>query len=148
MNLVMGCDHAGYLLKEHLKKYLSGSGHTIIDDGCYSEDSVDYPNIAEKVASTLKSGQAELAVLVCGTGQGMAMTANKIRGIRAAVCSDVFSARAAREHNNANILALGARVIGQGTAEMLVDEFLQSQFAGGRHQRRVDLITAIENKNR
>lgn len=144
----MGCDHAGYLLKEHLKKYLSGSGHTIIDDGCYSEDSVDYPNIAEKVASTLKSGQAELAVLVCGTGQGMAMTANKIRGIRAAVCSDVFSARAAREHNNANILALGARVIGQGTAEMLVDEFLQSQFAGGRHQRRVDLITAIENKNR
>ncbi len=147
MNLVMGCDHAGYLLKEHLKKYLSDKGHAIIDDGCYSEDSVDYPDIAEKVASTLKSGQAEMAILVCGTGQGMAMTANKISGIRAAVCCEVFSARAAREHNNANIIALGARVVGPGTAELLVEEFLQTQFAGGRHQRRVDLITAIENKN-
>lgn len=146
MILVMGCDHAGYLLKEHLKKYLSDQGHEVIDEGCYSDDSVDYPDYAEKVAAALKAGQAELGILVCGTGQGMAITANKITGIRAAVCSEVFSARAAREHNNANILALGSRVIGPGTAELITMEFLQTPFAGGRHARRIDLITAIENK--
>lgn len=146
MILVMGCDHAGYLLKEHLKKYLSDQGHEVIDEGCYSDESVDYPDYAEKVAAALKAGQAELGILVCGTGQGMAITANKITGIRAAVCSEVFSARAAREHNNANILALGSRVIGPGTAELITKEFLQTPFAGGRHARRIDLITAIENK--
>ncbi len=146
MLLVIGSDHAGYSLKEHLKPIIIGWGHEIKDVGCYSEASVDYPDIAEEVVLTVKNGQADLGLLVCGTGQGMAMVANKVPGIRAAVCNDGFSARAAREHNDANILALGARVVGPGVAELIVRGFIDARFSGGRHQKRVDLIKNIENK--
>lgn len=146
MRLVMGSDHAGYALKELLKPIITGWGHQVTDAGCHGEASVDYPDIAEEVVLSVRSGQAELGLLVCGTGQGMAMAANKVPGIRAAVCSDVFSARAAREHNDANVLALGARVVGSGLAELIIKQFLESDFSGGRHQRRLDRITDIENK--
>jgi len=146
LRLLIGSDHAGYALKEHLKKVVTAWGHQVDDVGCYSEESVDYPDIAEKVVLGIKGGQADLGLLVCGTGQGMAMAANKVPGIRAAVCNDEFSARAAREHNDANILTLGARVVGSGVAESIVKGFLESTYAGGRHQRRLDLIKAIETK--
>ncbi|MGE5404782.1 MAG: ribose 5-phosphate isomerase B [Candidatus Saccharibacteria bacterium] len=146
MILAVGSDHAGFGLKKHLIKVLENWGYGVKDLGCFSEESVDYPSIAEAVAMAVKRGEARFGLLVCGTGQGMAMAANKIPGIRAAVCQEVFSAGAAREHNDANILAMGARVIGQGTAELILKEFLNTEFAGGRHARRVDLISDIENK--
>jgi len=146
LRLLVGSDHAGYALKEHLKKVLAAWGHQVDDAGCFSEEPVDYPEIAEKVVLGIKGGQADLGLLICGTGQGMAMAANKVPGIRAAVCNDEFSARAAREHNDANILTLGARVVGSGVAESIVRGFLESTYAGGRHQRRLDLIKAIESK--
>ena len=146
MHLVIGSDHAGYALKEHLKPIITGWGHEVQDVGCHCESPVDYPVIAENVVLSIRNGQAELGLLVCGTGQGMAMAANKVPGIRAAVCSDGFSARAAREHNDANILALGARVVGSGLAELIVKQFLEASYSGGRHQRRLDLIRDIENK--
>jgi len=146
MRLVVGSDHAGYGLKEYLKPIIAGWGHEIRDVGCYCEAPVDYPGIAEEVVLHIKSGTADLGLLLCGTGQGMAIAANKVPGIRAAVCHDEFSARAAREHNNVNILALGARVVGSGVAESIVKSFLESKFAGGRHQRRLDLIKELEDK--
>ncbi|MGE5416760.1 MAG: ribose 5-phosphate isomerase B [Acidobacteriota bacterium] len=146
MIVAIGSDHAGFGLKKHLIQILEVWGHEIKDLGCFSEESVDYPSIAETVASAVNNGEVRFGVLVCGTGQGMAMAANKIPGIRAAVCQEVFSAGAAREHNDANILAMGARVIGWGTAELILREFINTEFAGGRHQRRIDLISAIENK--
>lgn len=146
MQLVIGSDHAGYVLKEYLKPIIIGWGHEVRDVGCHCEAPVDYPDIAEEVVLTVKCGQAELGLLVCGTGQGMAIAANKIPGIRAAVCNDEFSARAAREHNNVNILALGARVVGSGVAESIIREFIEASFIGGRHQKRLDLIKSIENK--
>lgn len=146
MYLVIGSDHAGYALKEHLKPIIAGWGHEVRDVGCHCEEPVDYPDIAEQVVLGIKDGQAELGLLICGTGQGMAIAANKVPGIRAVVCNDEFSARAAREHNDATILAIGARVVGSGVAESIVKGFLESSYAGGRHQRRLDLITDIENK--
>ncbi|MGE5543762.1 MAG: ribose 5-phosphate isomerase B [Bacillota bacterium] len=146
MHLVIGSDHAGYALKEYLKPIITGWGHEVRDVGCHGEEPVDYPDIAEKVVLAVKEGQADLGLLICGTGQGMAIAANKVPGIRAAVCNDEFSARAAREHNDVNILTLGARVVGPGVAESIVKGFLESDFSGGRHQRRLDLIKDIENK--
>lgn len=146
MILAIGSDHAGYQLKEHLKVLLTDLGYEISDYGTYSQDSTDYPLIAEKVALAVRDKKADFGLLVCGTGQGMAITANKVPGIRAAVCQDVFSARAAREHNNANILAIGARVVGLGVAETIVIEFIKAQFAGERHQKRVEIISEIEHK--
>lgn len=146
MRLAVGCDHAGYQLKKYLIGKLEEWGHQIEDVGCHSEDSVDYPPIAEKVAEMVRTGTADLGILICGTGQGMAMTANKVPGIRAAVCQEVLSARAAREHNNANVITIGARVVGSGMAELIVREFLQAEFAGGRHQRRLDIMADIEKK--
>jgi ribose 5-phosphate isomerase B len=146
MRLVIGSDHAGYALKEYLKPIIISWGHEVRDIGCHCEKPVDYPDIAEEVALTVKYGQAEAGLLFCGTGQGMAIAANKIPGIRAAVCNDEFSVRAAREHNDVNILALGARVVGSGVAEIIVKGFLESGFSGGRHQRRLDLIKNIEDK--
>lgn len=145
MVLVMGSDHAGFCLKKHLKPVIGSWGHVIKDLGCFSEDRVDYPEVAYEVAQAILNREADLGLLICGTGQGMAMAANKIPGIRAAACQEVYSARAAREHNDANVLALGARVIGVGTAELIVWEFINGGFAGGRHQQRVDLIARIEN---
>lgn len=144
--IAIGCDHAGYPLKLEILKVLEKNNVEYTDMGCDSE-SCDYPLIAEKVGKAVAGGEFEKGILVCGTGIGMSICANKIKGIRAAVASDHFSVKYTRLHNDANILCLGARVIGAGTAEELVDLFLNTEFEGGRHQRRVDLITSLENKN-
>ncbi|MGE5370497.1 MAG: ribose 5-phosphate isomerase B [Solirubrobacterales bacterium] len=148
MRIVVGSDHAGFELKEHLKQTLADWGHEVTDCGCHSVDSVDYPLLAEAVCLAVIRQEAERGLLVCGTGQGMAMTANRIPGIRAAVCQEPFSAHAAREHNDANVLAVGARVVGTGMAELVLKEFMNTDFAGGRHARRVGLIAEIEAKYR
>ncbi|MEG1994321.1 MAG: ribose 5-phosphate isomerase B, partial [Oscillospiraceae bacterium] len=116
-----------------------------IDCGCYTADSVDYPDMAEKVCKSILGGESERGILVCGTGIGISISANKFKGIRAACCSDAFSAKYTRLHNDANILCMGGRVVGGGLACMMVDEFLGTDFEGGRHQRRIDKITEIEN---
>lgn len=144
MKIAMGSDHGGIHLKNHLKDYLTEKGYEVIDKGTYTEESCDYPDYAAKVGYAVTGGEAELGILVCGTGLGISIAANKIKGVRAAVCGDVYSAKMSREHNNANILALGERVIGIGLAEMIVDVWLATEFAGGRHARRVDKIMALE----
>lgn len=146
MMIVLGSDHAGFELKKHLKSKITDLGHEVLDVGCYSLDSADYPDIAEQAALKVLEQQRSLGVLICGSGQGMAIAANKIPGIRAVVCSDPYSARVVREHNDANVLALGSRVIGTGLAEAVLESFLKSEFAGGRHQRRVDIIKNLEKK--
>lgn len=146
MKIAMGSDHGGIHLKNHLKAYLEGKGYEVIDHGTYNEDSCDYPDFAEKVCKDVVSGAsgAEKGILVCGTGIGISMAANKVRGIRAALVADVFSAKMAAEHNNANVICMGERTTGVGLAEMMVDTFLTTEFAGGRHQRRIDKIMALE----
>lgn len=143
--IALGADHGGYLLKEEIKKHLEKKGIDYIDFGTYSSDSVDYAKIAYKTCKSVTSGECEKAILCCGTGIGISMAANKVKGIRAACCSDWFSAKYTRLHNDANALCLGGRVIGAGLALEMVDVFLTTEFEGGRHQRRVDQITAIEN---
>ncbi len=145
LKLAIGADHAGFRLKEAVKKHLDKRGIEYKDFGTYSEESCDYPDIARDVAVAVKKGEFDFGILICGTGIGISIAANKIKGIRAALCHDTFSAKAARAHNNANILAMGARVIGEGLACEIVDRFLSAQFEGGRHQRRVDKIHEIEN---
>lgn len=140
----MGSDHGGFQLKEEISKYLQGQGFEILDCGTNSTDSVDYPRFGFAVAQAVLNGQVDCGIVVCGTGQGIAMSANKLSGIRAAVCSETYSARMAREHNNANILALGERIIGVGLALDIVDVFLRTDFAGGRHSKRLELIAALE----
>ena len=144
MNIAIGNDHVGYELKNHIKKYLEDKGHTVKDFGAFSSERTDYPIYGKAVADAVISGECDYGVLICGTGVGISLAANKVKGIRAAVCSEPYSARLTRQHNNANIIAFGARVVGQAMAEMIVDEFLNAEYEGGRHQRRVDLITAIE----
>lgn len=143
--LVLASDHAGYPLKEEIKAYLDSKGVEYIDCGTDSTDSVDYAQFAQKACLKVTSGEADLGILCCGTGIGISMAANKVKGIRAACCSDYFSAKFTRLHNDANVLCMGARVIGGGLACELVDVFVNTEFEGGRHQRRVDQITAIEN---
>ena len=143
--IALGADHGGYLLKEEIKKHLEKKGIDYIDFGTYSSDSVDYAKIAYKTCKSVTSGECEKAILCCGTGIGISMAANKVKGIRAACCSAWFSAKYTRLHNNANALCLGGRVVGAGLALEMVDVFLTTEFEGGRHQRRVDQITAIEN---
>ena len=142
--VALGSDHAGYPLKEHIRKYLIEKGIQIVDMGCFSTDSVHYPEYGEKVARAVASGRADLGVIVCGTGIGISIAANKVSGIRAALCTDSYRARMARLHNDANILALGARVVGAGVAEDIVDAFLYTSFEGGRHSERVDMIMRIK----
>ncbi len=143
--LVLASDHAGFPLKEEIKAYLDTNGIAYIDCGTDSPDSVDYAQFAQKACLKVTSGEADLGILCCGTGIGISMAANKVKGIRAACCSDYFSAKFTRLHNDANVLCMGARVIGGGLACELVDVFINTEFEGGRHQRRVDQITAIEN---
>ncbi len=138
--LVIGCDHGGFELKNAIIKHWESKGIDYIDVGCYSTDSVDYPVIAKELCKKITSGEAKLGVLVCGTGIGMSMAANKIHGIRAACCSDTFSARLTRNHNDANVLCIGGRVVGVGLGLDLVDNFINAEFEGGRHQRRVDML--------
>ena len=144
MKIAVGSDHAGYQLKLAAIRLLMDKRLDFVDVGCNSTDSGDYPDYARKVADLVAEGTCDLGLLFCGTGIGMSIAANKVRKIRAAVCSDTFSARAAREHNDANILCVGERVVGQGLAMELVDVFLEAKFLGGKHQRRVDKIMSIE----
>ncbi len=143
--IVLASDHAGFPLKEEIKKFLKEKNIDFIDCGTDSEISVDYAVFAQKACLKVVSGEADKAILCCGTGIGISMAANKVKGIRAACCSDYFSAKFTRMHNDANALCMGARVIGVGEALELVDVFINTEFEGGRHQRRVDQITAIEN---
>lgn len=145
MKIAIGSDHGGYYLKEEVKEHLKKTGCEIIDCGTDSCESVDYPSFGIAVGQAINDKKAELGIVVCGTGIGISIAANKIKGIRAALCVNCYMARMAREHNNANVLALGARVIGSGLALDIVDEFLKSSFEGGRHAKRVDMITEIEN---
>lgn len=145
MKIAIGSDHAGYRLKGDVVALLEDLGHCAIDLGTYAEESVDYPEFAEKVAKAVSQGEADLGILVCGTGLGMAIAANKVRGIRAVTCGDTFSARASREHNDANVLCIGARVTGGGLALDIVRVWLESCFEGGRHQRRVSKIMDLES---
>lgn len=143
--IALGSDHAGFPLKEEIREYLDEKGIAYEDVGAYDTNSVDYPYQAKKACDLVISGKCEKAILCCGTGIGISMAANKVKGIRAACCTDYFSAKYTRLHNDANALCLGARVIGPGAALELVDVFLNTPFEGGRHQRRVDLLAEIEN---
>ena len=138
--IVIGSDHAGYALKEKLKAHLTETGVPFVDVGTDSTASCHYPVFAKKVCEKIHSGECEKGILVCGTGIGMSMAANKQKGIRAAVCGDCFSAKYTRLHNNANVLCLGARVVGEGLAEEITDLFLQTGFEGGKHQIRLDMF--------
>lgn len=144
MKIVIGSDHGGFHLKEVLKQHLAERGIEFHDAGTYTEDSCDYPDIALKVCREITEGKAERGILVCGTGIGMSMAANKVKGIRAALCGDVFSATMSREHNDANVICMGERVLGPGLAISILDAWLDTEFAGGRHARRVNKIMAIE----
>ena len=143
--IAIGCDHGGYEMKTALIKHLQENNVEFVDLGCNGE-TVDYPDIAVKVCENVTSGECDKGVLVCGTGIGMSMAANKIKGIRAAVCGDTFSARFTRLHNDCNVLCLGGRVIGNGLACDILDLFISTEFEGGRHQRRVDKIMELEGK--
>jgi len=145
MNIAMGCDHGGYALKERIKKYLTEKGHTIVDCGTDSTESCDYPVYGEAAARKVASGECERGIVICTTGIGISISANKVRGIRCALCSDAFSAEMTRRHNDANVLALGAGIVGGNLAERIVDVFLSTEFEGGRHARRVERMMAIEN---
>ncbi len=143
----LAADHGGYELKEEIKQYLDKKNIPYIDTGCFSKESVDYPDVVKPALEKVLSGEAEKALLFCGTGIGISMAANKFRGIRACACSETFSAEFTRKHNDANALCLGGRVVGAGLAIEIVKKFLNTEFEGGRHQVRVDKITAIENNN-
>ena len=140
IKIAIGSDHGGFEYKASIIKALQDKGYDVVDMGTYSPESCDYPIIAKKVARAVAKGDFEKGILVCGTGIGMSMAANKVKGIRAAVCGDTFSARATRAHNNANILCLGQRVVGEGLALDIVDIWLTTKFEGGRHEHRVNMI--------
>lgn len=148
MKIALGSDHAGFPLKEEIKKYLEEKGIEYVDCGAYDTSSVDYPLQAEKTCERIVSGECERGILCCGTGIGISMAANKVNGIRAACCTDYFSAKYTRLHNDANVLCMGARVIGAGAALELVEVFLNTEFEGGRHQRRVDQLADIEKRQK
>jgi ribose 5-phosphate isomerase B len=142
--IALGADHAGYELKQILRQWLSEQGHVVSDFGTHSTDSVDYPDIAARVARAVGVGAAERGLLVCGSGVGMAIAANKVAGIRAAVAGDVVTARLCREHNDTNVLALGARAVGRDAAVAIVHAWLETAFAGGRHARRVEKLDVLD----
>lgn len=145
--IAIGSDHAGYNLKMEIIEQLKEKELDILDFGCNGE-SCDYPDIAVKVAGSVAKGECDKGILICGTGVGMSMSANKVHGIRAALCSECYTAKYTRLHNDANILCMGARTIGSGTAEEIVDTFLNTEFEGGRHQRRIDKFKEIENNSK
>lgn len=144
MHIAIGSDHAGYRLKEHFKQILKGDGHSVDDFGTDSEEPVDYPPICAAVARTVADGKAERGIVLGGSGQGEQITANKVRGIRAALCNDLFTARVSREHNDANVLAMGGRIVGEWLADEILRLWLATGFDGGRHERRVKQIADIE----
>ena len=144
--IAIACDHAALELKGEIIKYLESNGIEYVDYGTYTSDSCNYPDYAEKVCTDIYNGVADMGILICGTGIGMSMAANKCKGIRAALCSDTFSARFTRLHNNANVLCMGARTIGAGLACDIADIFVKTGFEGGRHQTRIDMVMALEEK--
>lgn len=147
MKIAIGCDHGGFVLKGEILAYLEKNGYEVLDFGTFDTDSVDYSDYSYKVAMSVKKKEADFGILLCGTGIGISIAANKVPGIRCAVLSDTFTAHATREHNDANILAMGGRTIGPGLAVDIVDMFLKTPFSGeGRHQRRIDKITKIEQE--
>jgi len=140
LKVALGCDHGGFVYKQKIIDYLKARDIEFVDVGTYTREACDYPDIARNVTELVASGQVDRGILVCGTGIGMSIAANKIRGIRAALCGDTYSARVSRAHNNANVLCLGERVIGEHLALDIVDIWLKTGFEGGRHKRRVDII--------
>ncbi|MFZ8997443.1 MAG: ribose 5-phosphate isomerase B [Ilumatobacteraceae bacterium] len=142
--IAIGSDHAGFELKQHLVERLTSQGHSVIDHGTDSTDSVDYPAFCAAAARSVRDGAAEFGIVLGGSGQGEQLAANKVRGVRAALCNCLYTARLAREHNDANVLSIGARVVGVGLADEIVDLFLNTAFEGGRHRRRVDQLSALE----
>ena len=148
MKIGIGNDHSALELKAEIIGFLKEKGYEIVDFGTNSTESCDYPIYGEKVARAVAAGEVEKVILICGTGLGISLAANKVEGIRAVVCSEPFTAKMSRAHNNCNILALGARVVGAELAKMIVDTWLSTEFEGGRHQRRVDMIMDIEKRNR
>ncbi|WP_102401449.1 ribose 5-phosphate isomerase B [Haloimpatiens massiliensis] len=146
MRIAIGSDHGGFNLKSDVINHLKDKGIEVKDFGTDSTESCDYPEFAEKVATEVVAKNFDLGILICGTGIGIGIAANKIPGVRAALCSDTFSAHACREHNNANILTMGERVVGKGLALDIVDTFISTDFQGGRHERRVDKISDLEKK--
>lgn len=144
MRIAIGSDHAGYLLKEHLRGVLSDGGHEVVDFGTDSEEPVDYPPICAAVGRAVAAGDAERGIVVGGSGQGEQLAANKVHGVRAALCNDLYTARMSRAHNDANVLAIGGRIVAEGLADEIVLLWLSTPFEGGRHQRRVNQIAQIE----
>ena len=146
--IVIGCDHAALDMKTKVISHLEERGISVLDMGTYTKDSCNYPDYASAVCEKIQAGEFELGILICGTGIGMSMAANKHNGIRAACCSDTFSAKATRQHNNANVLCFGERVVGLGLALEIVDAFVNEEYLGGRHEARVQMLSDIEKKNR
>ena len=144
MRIAIGADHAGFPLKEHLKSTLAKLGHQVDDHGTHSEDSVDYPPICASVARAVVAGKADRGIVLGGSGQGEQIAANKIRGARAALCNDLYTARLSRQHNNANILSMGGRIVAFGLADEILTTWLETPYEGGRHQKRLDQISEIE----
>jgi ribose 5-phosphate isomerase B len=144
--IALGSDHAGFELKQHLKERLAAAGHELIDHGTDSTESVDYPAFCAAAARSVRDGEADFGIVLGGSGQGEQLAANKVRGARAALCNCLYTARMAREHNDANVLSIGARVVGVGLAEEIVDLFLATPFEGGRHARRVAQLTELEDE--
>jgi ribose 5-phosphate isomerase B len=145
MRIAIGADHAGYALKQHLVGTLRKLGHTVEDFGTMSEEPVDYPDICAAVGRAVVRGQADRGVVIGGSGQGEQMAANKVHGVRAALCNDLYTTRMSRLHNDANVLAIGGRIVAAGLADEIAQLWLETPFEGGRHQRRVDQIAALEN---
>lgn len=146
MKIAIGSDHGGFMLKSEILEHIQSKGYEVKDFGCYSTESIDYPDVAHEVSEAVVKGGYDRGILICGTGIGISIAANKVPGIRAALCGDCFSAKASREHNDANVLAMGERVTGVGLAKMISDIWLTTEFEGGRHIRRVGKIGEIECK--
>jgi ribose 5-phosphate isomerase B len=146
MRVVIGADHAGFALKEHLKATLAADGHAVVDLGTDSEASIDYPPICADVGRTVVKGEADRGIVVGGSGQGEQIAANKVRGVRAALCNDLYTARLSRAHNDANVLAMGGRIVATGLADEILRLWLSTPFEGGRHKRRIDQIHDIEEE--
>ena len=146
MKIAIGADHAGFLLKQHLVETLRALGHDVDDHGTDSEESVDYPEICAGVGRAVAEGRAERGIVLGGSGQGEQISANKVPGVRAALCNDLFTARLSREHNDANVLSMGGRIVAPGLADEILKLWLETPFEGGRHQRRIDQITELERR--
>lgn len=147
MKIGIGNDHAALEMKNQVMEYLEEKGYEVINYGTNTPESCNYPEFGEKIGRAVVSGEVDCGILICGTGVGISLAANKVKGVRAVVCSEPYSAKLSKQHNNTNILAFGARVVGIELAKMIIDEWLGAEFEGGRHQTRVDMIMAIENKD-